>query len=136
MTILWNDKFNKYFTFDDWIEICRTICVHMCGYHHIQLNSFEVEYKWMILRLESYKIKKYLVCLSIGDVFGRIIDFSRKKIYDRSLLINTRETFYKNIMKKYNKYLFSKFIFLIKSDDENTALFITQILIVILQKKY
>jgi len=66
-----NDQFADLITQNEWTDICRTICVHMCGYHSIEFEGFDLK-RTELLRAETDLVKHLLLRLSYGDHFGAI----------------------------------------------------------------
>ncbi len=97
---LWSPNFGQPFTKTVWEEICRTICVHMCGYHYIDFENENTQYKLNLLTCESTTVKDNLVYLSYGDHLGRIkkkdvdnvnpTDFIESRDKFRSLITRTQ----------------------------------------------
>lgn len=69
---LWASNFPEPFTKNVWEEICRTICIHMCGYKSIDFEKKDISDKMMVLSYETQTVKDNLLHLSYGDYFGSI----------------------------------------------------------------
>lgn len=72
LSMIWNHDFEKYFTKIVWENICRTVAVHMCGYHETNPDSIQAKYCWNLLKLENENVKDNLYYLSIADHYGAI----------------------------------------------------------------
>jgi hypothetical protein len=97
---IWNDKFLDFITLDKWKIMCRTISVHMCGYHETHKEHPQTLYKWELLRLESTEVQKQLRRLSYGDHFGAVRDESIKE--NPADFITSRDHFESFIAKAFD----------------------------------
>src|ERR1700744_4565164 len=61
---MYNMKFEKYFSKEEWEMMARTVCVHMCGYTEVDQESISAKYKWSLLRLENQSVRNCLKYLS------------------------------------------------------------------------
>lgn len=87
----YNDQFAVYFNKDEWDDICRTICVHMCGYHATTFTDKWTEKRINMLRCENVVVKKLLTSLSYGDHFGAI---RKEELYESADdFISSRKVF-------------------------------------------
>mgnify|MGYP001430077387 CR=1 FL=1 len=93
-------EFEKYFNIDEWENISRTICIHMCGYHETNKNDINARYKWSLLRIENKNIKENLYYLSFGDHYGAIRNESEKS--DSKIFNESREDFKEDISSEFD----------------------------------
>lgn len=103
---LWSQNFGAPFTKIVWEEICRTICVHMCGHHLIDFNDDNAQYKLNMLSCESPTVKNNLIFLSYGDYLGaiknaNINEFSTSRCTFKTLINKTEDS---NKLMKINKF--------------------------------
>ena len=89
---MWTEQFGEPYTKEIWEEICRTIAIHMCGYHQHDHEDKDTQYKWSILTSETLNVKRNLYYLSFGDHFGGIPEDTVEKVSD-TIYINSREQF-------------------------------------------
>lgn len=68
----WDDRYKSWFTREQWEDMCRTISVHMCGYHETDKTRRHVKQKWDMLSTERTLVKTILPFLSIGDHFAAV----------------------------------------------------------------
>lgn len=104
---LWNNNFGEPFTKIVWEEICRTVCVHMCGYHDHDPNDIDTQYKWNLLTTEHPVVKENLLYLSVGDYFGAIRDDSVSCV-NKETFLKSRDEFLKYIRHTANTDTFFK----------------------------
>lgn len=104
---LWTKEFGTPYTKELWEEICRTITVHMCGYHSYDSKNPETKYKWNILSTENPTIKENLYFLSFGDHYGALPDETVENI-DDEVFISSRQDFINTIRKTYESKDFLK----------------------------
>jgi hypothetical protein len=90
-----------------WETICRTISVHMCGYHECDHTSSETQYKWDLLSHEPDEVKKMLTYLSVGDYFGGIKGASVQQDVDAYLA--SRPRFNEHIMRPFDSNFLTKY---------------------------
>lgn len=98
---VWSPDFGAPFTQDVWEEICRTICVHMCGYRYASFTNMIAMYKLNMLACESSTVKNNLVFLSYGDHFGAIKDEGIKDVSPENF-IESRSEFSRMIQNVLN----------------------------------
>jgi hypothetical protein len=95
------ETFDNFLTQEEWETICRTVSVHMCGYHDTFCADKWTLAKWNQLRLESAGVKQLLVSLSVADTYAAIPDITIERIaYDQFL--ESRKTFEEIISKVYD----------------------------------
>jgi len=92
--------FEQFFSKEEWYAICRTIGVHMCGYHCTDFETENAQMKCQYLSHENELTKKILFHLSFADTFGK---FSDDHNYDE--FIESRIPFAQLIMQKYDSLL-------------------------------
>ena len=103
---LWHEGFSEFFGKDEWSLMCRTLAVHMCGYHETDTNTFQSDYKHTLLQLENNTVKENLYWLSYGDKEGRCADSSVS--FDLNHYIAFRNTFKERISHKFDMKQFMK----------------------------
>ena len=101
MAKLWHVGLEEFISFDKWVNICETIKLHMCTYHHIdqdldkRMNIHSMEINSCIL--------KNLYYLSFGDSVGKISEniCNRKQVLQQSIefLKSYKETLFTEIIK-------------------------------------
>jgi adenylate kinase family enzyme len=116
----YNKEFGKYFDETQWLNICKIINVHMCGYHDIDQTKPSTQYKWSLLRHNNKIVKNGLYCISFGDHFSSIRDPIIEKKEDHKLYFDTRKLFASEINKDFNcsefmqKHLFKNLIIMLR----------------------
>lgn len=98
MLNVWCKELEEFFTKDEWEDMCRAICVHMCGYHETDETRRHTKYKWKLLSLENKNVKNSLLTLSVSDHFAGIK--SPKVKEDPNIYINSRIIFEEYLLKK------------------------------------
>lgn len=79
MMKMWTD-INPFFNKTQWSTLCRSISVHMCGYHSIEYNDDNTQYKMKLLQFENDNVKETLHWLYYGDKTGKISPYMDKNI--------------------------------------------------------
>ena len=100
MLNVWCSELENFFTQTEWQDMCRTISVHMCGYHETDRSYRHTQYKWKLLSLENNNVKEHLVTLSMGDHFAGIK--SKKAKEDALNYVNSRKDFRESIFKDFD----------------------------------
>ena len=100
---LWHSDLNDFFTKKQWLQLCRVVTVHMCGYHcevcsHTEMTSFD-RYKWALLRIETSAVKNDLLDMSYADTFGAIPIESKRRA-DFSKFYASRDFFQSEVIEK------------------------------------
>ena len=94
----------KYISNEEYESMKRAICVHMCGYHSIDIKDNYTNKRWSMLSIENDLTKKLLRILRVGDSHGKICNI---KLNDNKEVMETQEIFYDKI--KINNYNFEKY---------------------------
>lgn len=97
---MWNDGYGPWFTKDEWETMCRTVAVHMCGYHETTLDSENAKYKLPLLRFETPQVKNMLYWLSYADRSGAVPEPHAHE--DHEEYLKFRDTFKAEIMKPFD----------------------------------
>lgn len=91
-----------------WELMCRTVAVHMCGYHSHDVGAPETEYKWDLLCSEHPYVKNTLHYLSFGDYFGGI---KEDDLSETPLFLQSRPDFKTHLEKAFNPKFMLKYNF-------------------------
>jgi hypothetical protein len=116
LLLAYNEEFSKHFTKEEWNNIARTVCIHMCGYKETELNE-QTFYKWNLFRLENVEVKNNLCYLSCDDNYGTIpkeISIRNDKEFDM-----VRKDFRRIIHEEYENTIFKNFIVYIHGADKD-----------------
>jgi hypothetical protein len=91
MAQLWENRLDKYFTKNEWENMCDTMLYHMCSYHHMDDENIDKRLT-LLKNVCNDDVKKSLFYLSFGDNLGKISTVSKldkedlnKVIIERSL---------------------------------------------------
>lgn len=101
MMNLFTDNVNKFFNKNEWLIMCRSIAVHMCGYHTDEYSTSDAEYKMNLLKIECQEVKETLYWLMYGDETGKITSVVKP---DNIMLL--REKFKTSINGDFNTFKF------------------------------
>lgn len=101
---------NPYFNKEQWENLCRTIAVHMCGYHSTDYNDCNTKYKMQLLHFENDNVKETLHWLCYGDKSGKVSPYVDNNIIDllRMFKINVYNDF--NLRKFYRNNGYTGFL--------------------------
>jgi energy-coupling factor transporter ATP-binding protein EcfA2 len=87
MAQLWSSSLDRFFTKEEWEDLCNTILYHMCGYHHI--DDINAPKRLNLLKnVCNQNVKNGLFRLSFGDNFGKVAHDkiqSKEQDVDRSI---------------------------------------------------
>jgi len=89
MMQLWTSNLESLFTKFEWEIMCRTIAVHMCGYHCKDYTCNDTKYKMELLTFEDSVVKENLYWLCYGDSTGKISKYNE----DIKMIMDNRENF-------------------------------------------
>lgn len=89
------ELFEKLGGKQNWLDICRSIAIHMCSYHTTVRNSWNNERR-KITQIENPNVKNILESLSYGDSFGKYSVLAESSTTD---FINSREDYNEDINK-------------------------------------
>ena len=71
MAQLWSSSLERFFTKEEWEDLCNTILYHMCGYHHMD-DINETKRLNLLKNVCNQNVKNGLFRLSFGDNFGKV----------------------------------------------------------------
>lgn len=86
---------NPFFNYHQWSTLCRTISVHMCGYHSTDYTDHNTQYKMKLLHFENDDVKETLHWLCYGDKSGKISPYVDENVIDilKQFKTNVMDTF-------------------------------------------
>lgn len=98
---------NPFFTEVEWYCMCRTINLHMCGYHSKEYDNRHTLYKMELLKHENSTIKDMLHWLCYGDKTGKVSPYVEKNVVILLKTFKEHVTPEANLGKFYRKQGFS-----------------------------
>jgi hypothetical protein len=98
---IYNDGYAHYISKDDYEIILRCISIHMCSYHITDFHSNWNEERVNSTRIECSDVKKYLECLSYGDIFAAFNTVVENITEDKKKFTDSRKVYNQLISEEF-----------------------------------